>query len=61
MPYHSPADYRANAAVELQNAAEYRAAMVKGTLPRDLAIPGIRESLRMARVMTVAAHMFGQV
>lgn len=61
MPYHSPAACRAIAATELRLAGSLRRDLARGLVPRRPAISAIRDHLRHARAMTVAAHMFGQV
>lgn len=57
----SPAACRALAAIELRNAGSLRRDAAAGRLPRGPAISAIRDCLRHARAMNVAAHMFGQV
>lgn len=52
---------RAIAATELRNAASLRRDAVRGMLPRGPAISAIRDCLRHARAMTVAAQILRQV
>lgn len=60
MPFPLAA-YRAIAATELRNAAALRRDAAAGRLPRQPAISAIRDCLRHARAMTIAAHILRQV
>jgi hypothetical protein len=61
MSFSSPAVCRAIAATELRNAGSLRRDAAAGLLPRGPAISAIRDCLRHARAMNVAAYMLGQV
>lgn len=61
MSFPSPAACRAIAATELRNAGSLRRDAAAGILPRGPAISAIRDCLRHARAMNIAAQSFGQV
>jgi hypothetical protein len=61
MSLFSPAACRAIAATELRNAGSLRRDAAAGLLPRDPAISAIRDCLRHARAMNIAAQALGQV
>lgn len=61
MPFTSLAACRAIAATELRNAGSLRRDAAAGLLPRAAAISAIRDCLRHARALNVAAQIVRQV
>lgn len=61
MSLNSPSVCRAIAAIELRNAGRLRRDVAAGLLPRGPAVSAIRDCLRHARAMTIAAYIVGQV
>lgn len=61
MPLPNLAPFRAIAAIELRNAGSLRRDAAAGLLPRGPAFSAIRDCLRHARALTVAARIVGQL